>query len=68
MKGSTAGRGCVAENEAGVLGVAVDFFAGRWRGFELSRRGRSWSSAEPRAWHGPVVEYLRSQLPGGEAV
>jgi hypothetical protein len=68
MKGSTAGRGCVAENEVGVLGVAIDYFSGEWRGFELPRRARRWTSAEPRRWLGPVVPYLRSQLPGGEGV
>lgn len=68
MKGRTEGRGCVAEDERGVFGVAVDHFGGRWRGFELRNRTRLWSSAAPRKWYGSVIEHLRSQLPRVERV
>lgn len=64
MNGRSEGRGCVAENGRGVLGVAVDFFDGTWRGFELDDPSRSWTSRSPRAWYGPVVPFLRARIVG----
>lgn len=59
--GRPEGRGCVAEDERGVLGVAVDCFRGTWIGFELRARSRSWRSASPR-WRGEVIDFLRREL------
>jgi hypothetical protein len=61
---ATCSRGYVAEDENGVLGVAVDFFRGRWTGFRLDDPRTGWSSAAPRRWLGPVVPFLRKRIPG----
>lgn len=52
------GRGWVAADERGVLGVVVDHYAGVWRGFVLADRTAPWASRAP-AWHFPVNTYLR---------